>query len=69
MSALTATRPTFLASLMCAMPDTTVQKMIGAMTILISLTKPSPIALIQSFLAKSGHSQPTKAPSTMATST
>ncbi len=31
------------------MPDTTVQKMIGAITILISLMKPSPSALTQSF--------------------
>ena len=48
------------------MPETTVQKMIGAITILISLTKPSPSALIQSLVAKSGNSQPTSAPSTMA---
>ena len=51
------------------MPETTVQKMIGAMTILISLTKPSPSALIQSFVAKAGKSQPTIAPSRMAKST
>ena len=48
------------------MPDTTVQKMIGAITILISLMKPSPSALIQSLVANAGHSQPTSAPSTMA---
>ena len=48
------------------MPETTVQKMIGAMAILISLMKPSPIALIQSFVAKAGYSQPTRTPSTMA---
>ena len=35
------------------MPDTTVQKMIGAITILISLMKPSPSALTQSLVAKS----------------
>ena len=51
------------------MPDTTVQKMIGAITMRISFTKPSPSALIQSFLAKSGNSQPTSAPSTMAINT
>src|SRR5215207_4372558 len=51
------------------MPDTTVQKMIGAITILIILMKPSPIALIQSLVAKPGHSQPTMAPRTMAIST
>src|ERR1700730_14158350 len=64
-----ATRPTLLASWMWAMPETTVQKMIGAIIILISFTKPSPIALIHSFLAKSGKSQPTRPPSTMAMST
>src|SRR4051812_5544742 len=62
-------RPTFLASWIWAMPDTTVQKMIGAITILISLMKPSPSALIQSLVARLGHSQPTSAPSTMAIST
>ena len=51
------------------MPETTVQKMIGAITILISLMKPSPSALIQSLVARCGHSQPTRAPSTMAIST
>ena len=62
-------RPTFLASCICAMPDTTVQKMIGAITILISLMKPSPSALIQSLVASAGHSQPNSAPSTMAIKT
>jgi hypothetical protein len=38
--ALTPTRPTLRASWMCEMPDTTVQKMIGAIAILISLMKP-----------------------------
>ena len=51
------------------MPDTTVQKMIGAITILISLMKPSPSALIHSLVARLGHSQPMRAPSTMAIST
>src|SRR3974390_3339396 len=51
------------------MPDTTVQKMIGAITILISLMKPSPSALTQSFWPKAGNSQPNIAPSTMASST
>src|SRR4051812_9266226 len=59
-------RPTFLASWMWEMPDTTVQKMIGAITILISLMKPSPSALIQSLVARVGHSHPTTAPSRMA---
>ena len=51
------------------MPDTTVQKMIGAITILISLMKPSPSALIQSFVAYVGSSQPKIAPSRIAIST
>ena len=51
------------------MPDTTVQKMIGAITILISLMKPSPSALIQSLVARLGHSQPTTTPSRIAIST
>jgi len=44
-------RPTFLASWICAIPETTVQKIIGAITILISLMKPSPSAFTQSFVA------------------
>ena len=63
------TRPTFLASWMWEMPDTTVQKMIGAITILISLMKPSPSALIHSLVASFGSNQPTSTPSTMAIST
>ena len=51
------------------MPETTVQKMIGAITILISLMKPSPSALIQSLVARSGDSQPTKMPIRMAINT
>src|SRR5437868_8770989 len=62
-------RPTFLASWICEMPETTVQKMIGAITILISLIKPSPSALIQSLVAQAGSSQPNSAPSTIAIST
>ncbi|MNE60913.1 hypothetical protein D3C80_1560900 [compost metagenome] len=38
--------PTAFMSCMPAMPLTTVQKMIGAMAILISLTKPSPSGFI-----------------------
>src|SRR5712671_1917925 len=59
-------RPTFFASWICAMPETTVQKMIGAITILISLIKPSPSALIQSLVAMAGWSQPNSAPITIA---
>src|SRR3954447_8971863 len=62
-------RPTFLASWIWAMPETTVQKMIGAITILISLIKPSPSALIQSFVAYAGSSQPNRAPSMIAINT
>src|SRR3954451_17095799 len=62
-------RPTFLASWIWAMPETTVQKMIGAITILISLMKPSPSALIHSLVATDGQSQPTMAPNTIAIST
>ena len=40
--------PTFFMSSMPAMPTTTVQKMIGAMIILISLMKPSPSGFIAS---------------------
>ena len=54
---------------MWAMPDTTVQKMIGAMTILMSLMKPSPSAFTHGLSAMSGASQPTRKPSTMAIST
>ncbi len=38
--------PTFFMSSMPAMPTTTVQKMMGAMIILISLMKPSPSGFI-----------------------
>ena len=40
--------PTFFMSSMPAMPTTTVQKMIGAMIILMSLMKPSPSGFIAS---------------------
>ena len=40
--------PTFFMSSMPAIPTTTVQKMIGAMIILISLMKPSPRGFIAS---------------------
>ena len=40
--------PTFFMSSMPAMPTTTVQKMIGAMIILISLMKPSPSGFMAS---------------------
>ena len=42
------TRPTFFMSSMLAMPCTTVQKMIGAISILISLMKASPSGFIDS---------------------
>ena len=68
-SARMPTRPTCLASSIWAMPDTTVQKIIGAIIILINLIKPSPMALIQSLVAISGYSQPKMAPSTIPIST
>ena len=40
------TRPTFFMSSMLAMPCTTVQKMIGAISILISLMNASPSGFI-----------------------
>src|SRR5262249_6866677 len=46
MSAFSPTRPTFFISCMLAMPCTTVQKMIGAMIILIVLMKASPRGFI-----------------------
>ena len=46
--ALPPTRPIFLMSCMPAMPETTVQKITGAMIILISLMKPSPSGFIAS---------------------
>ena len=44
--AFSPTRPTFFMSSMLAMPCTTVQKMIGAISILISLMKTSPSGFI-----------------------
>jgi hypothetical protein len=49
------------------MPTTTVVKMIGAMSIRMSLTKPSASGL--SATAKSGATTPTTAPATIASST
>ncbi len=68
-SALMPTRPTLRALSMCAMPAVTVQKMIGAISILMSLMKPSPSAFTQSLPAMSGASQPRRNPKTMAVST
>ncbi len=51
------------------MPETTVQKMIGAITIRISRMNPSPSDLIQSFVAKFGNSQPTTTPRAIANNT
>ncbi len=45
-SALPPTRPIFFMSCMPAIPATTVQKITGAMIILISLMKPSPNGFI-----------------------
>ena len=52
---------------MPAMPMTTVQKMMGAMIILISLMKASPSGFIASPLC--GAKNPTRTPMTMATIT
>ncbi|MNW80460.1 hypothetical protein D3C86_95480 [compost metagenome] len=49
-SALPPTRPIFLTSCMPAMPETTVQKITGAMIILISLIKPSPSGFMSTAL-------------------
>ena len=56
--------PTFFMSSMPAMPTTTVQKMIGAMIILINLMKPSPSGFIASPVA--GAKWPSSTPITMA---
>ena len=64
MSALTATRPTFLASPALAIPCTTVQKMIGATSIRTSLMKRSPRGFSES--AAPGHTVPTMTPSVIA---
>lgn len=59
--------PTFFMSSMPAMPTTTVQKMIGAMIILISLMKPSPSGFIAAPV--SGQKWPSSTPAAMAAST
>src|ERR1700727_2252907 len=65
--ALMATRPTRAISAICAMPVTTVQKMIGAISILINLMKASPSGPI--LAAVSGAQTPSAMPSAMAIST
>ena len=61
------TRPILSRSRIPAMPDTTVQKMIGAMIILISLINPSPKGFIT--MAVSGYKSPSRIPATMAVKT
>mmetsp|Transcript_54955 Transcript_54955/g.129047 ORF Transcript_54955/g.129047 Transcript_54955/m.129047 type:complete len:214 (+) Transcript_54955:787-1428(+) len=68
-NAFTATPPTFDALPTWQIPGTMVQKMMGAMTILISFTKPVPSWDIHGCDATSGHRPPTAAASTMASST
>src|SRR5262245_30882584 len=65
--ALMATRPTRAMSAMCAMPCTTVQKMIGAISILIALMKASPSGCI--LAASSGCTIPSTMPATIAIKT
>ncbi len=65
-SALIPMRPTELRSPTCAMPITTVQNTIGAITILMSVMKASAIGLRAA--PKSGAVQPTTMPATIATS-
>ncbi len=64
MSARPPTLPTVAALAIDPMPRTMVQKMTGAIIILMSLMKPSPKGL--SDLPTSGKSRPTTAPSTTA---
>jgi hypothetical protein len=59
--------PTFFKSPAPAMPSTTVQKMIGAMIILISLMKPSPSGFMAAPVE--GEKAPNSAPHAIATST
>ena len=59
-------RPTDFRSPTWAIPITTVQKMIGAISILISLMNASATGLRSA--PNAGHSQPTAMPATMATS-
>ena len=60
-------RPTFLRSSAPAMPSTTVQKMTGAMIILMSLMKPSPKGFMAAAVA--GAKTPSRTPAVMATRT
>ena len=62
-----ATRPTRAISAICAMPCTTVQKMIGAISIRIALMKASPRGCI--LAARSGWTIPSAMPIAMAIST
>ena len=66
-NARSPTLPRRLRSPMPAMPATTVQKMIGAMIILMSLMKPSPSGW--SAMPHCGFSQPMKIPNAIATTT
>jgi hypothetical protein len=67
MTALTPTRPTFFRSPVPAMPCTTTQNTIGAISILISLMKPSPSGF--SFTANSGAAIPSSTPMMTASTT
>ena len=67
MTARKPMRPTSFISPMCAMPTTIVVKMIGAMSIRISLMNPSPSGRIAAPL--SGQKMPTMTPSAMPTRT
>ncbi len=67
MSAFRPTRPTFFRSPIEAMPWTMVQKMIGAIIILMSAMKASPSHL--SDLPVAGSYQPSRMPSAIAIST
>ena len=66
-SAMAPVRPTAFMLSMPAMPVTTVQKITGAMIILISLTKPSPRGFISA--PRSGEKWPSRIPSVIAVST
>ncbi len=70
MIALIATRPTRVMSAMWAMPVTTVQKMIGAISMRMSSMNASPSrSLTATWLARSGAAMPSAMPSAMAIST
>src|SRR5947207_1962432 len=62
-----ATRPTRAMSAICAMPLTTVQKMIGAISIRIALMKASPSGCI--WAPRSGFTAPSRMPAAIATMT